>query len=1168
MASSALAAPAVPTISKEAVAEVTETSATLKGTINPGEKQTEYRFEYVDQATFEAEGFATAISAPVPNGIVAEGTLDVAVEAPIEGLVPGTVYRFHLFAKNSKGKVTGPDSLFATYTPPPIFGPCPNEAFRSGKFSPLAHPSAELPDCRAYEQASPVDKNGGDATGSGGYVKASPDGNAISFLATSGVPGGDGAQRMPAYLAARAGAGWSTHGLMPPATAGNKARVLGWLPDFSQVFTKANTLGELQPEALFSRPGGGGALTQVTPYTANPSLDAYDFAGASKDGSVVLFESPADLGTVPAGIQGTSNVYAWDRESKTLHLASVMNDEQPPAKGALAGPYDWAHGANSQSLSQGGAKLKYYVQEERAVAEDGSLYFTASGTGKLYLRRNPTEPQSAMSGGQCTEAAKACTVEVSASHRTPPDPAGPRPAAFMAASADGSKAYFTSSEELTDDANTGPVQPPARIGRATIGASEAEDPKPGFLPAHALGVTTSPDGKFIYWADPTTHFIGRAELSGEGVANEEPEYIDTGETSFESHPVTNPGVLESAPSTPRYVAVDSKYVYWTNTGPLGRNELAGADHPVEGAGTIGRAKIGTSKGEEVEPEFIKGASNPHGIAVNATYVYWANALGGGQRSIGRAEIGGGGVEQGFDPLSETPYGVALSPTHIYFSTNNPGTPDGTGFIVSVPLEGGKEDGFVGIGGFAGQEWLRGIAIEGSYVYWASRAEGAIGRIPLGDITSGACKAKPACEKEYIKVDGSLEGLAVAGGHLYWSVNGETPPNPGNDLYRFDAQSGALTDLTSDLSEENGAEVKGVLGTSADGSYVYFAANGDLDGPGGEGTPGDCHGPSLGSLKGSCNLYLWHEGDPITFIAKLEMDGIGDAIDMAPSPKEIFTTVYYPKDAFVSPDGRTLLFRSGQKLTVYENDGAGELYRYRVGEPGFLCVTCSPTGEALEGGFGLASLIPPGVKPPDPAELTSRHLSADGERFFFETTEALVSADTDGAEGCPSTGQFRVCQDVYEWEAPGAGSCKEGGPGYAPLIGGCLYLLSVGKEHEAAFFGDASESGDDIFLFTRSQLVGQDQDELYDVYDVHANGGLAAQNEPPKVPCEGEGCKPATTPAPSVESPPSFVGPPNPKRPQACPKGKHRVKSRCVKRHKAKSKGRHKRHASHNRGGAK
>jgi hypothetical protein len=1172
-ASSALATPAVPTISKEAVAEVTETSASLKGTIDPGEKQTEYRFEYVDQASFEVEGFATAISVPVPNGIVPEGTEDVAVQTPIEGLSPGTLYRFHLFAKNSKGKVTGPDSLFATFAPPPTFGPCPNEAFRSGNLSPLSHPSAELPDCRVYEQASPVDKNGGDATGTGGFVKAGADGNAISFLSTSGVPGGDGAQRMPAYLATRDAKGeWSTHGLMPPATAGNKARVLGWQPDFSQVFTKANTLGELQPEALFSRPGAGGALTQITPHVTTPGLDGFDFAGSSKDGSKVIFESPAVLGTIPAGLEGASNVYAWDRESETLRLAGVMNDEQPPAKGAFAGPYDWARGTSALNLSQGGAKLKYYIQEERAVSADGSFYFTAVGTGKLYLRENPTQPQSAMSGEQCTEADKACTIEVSASHRTPPDPAGARPAAFMAASADGSKAFFTSSEKLTDDANTGPVQPPAQIGRAKVGEGPAEDPKPGFLPANALGLATSPDGKFIYWADPVTHFIGRAELSGEGVVNPEPEYIDTGETSFESHPVSNPGVLESAPSAPRYVAVDSKYVYWTNTGPLGRDTEEGADGPVDGAGTIGRAEIGPSEGEEVEPEFIKGAFDPQGIAVNAEHIYWANEASGNSGSIARATIEGEEVDPVFHVFigaftGSLPYGLALSPTRLYFSTVAPGP--GAGFISSIPLEGGKET-FVFIGNFPGGEWLRGLAVDGSHVYWVSRRHGSISRAKISDFHEAFphnCVEIATCEPEFIKPEGTLEGLATAGEHLFWSVNGETPPNPGNDLYRFDAEGGALTDLTPDPSEENGAEVKGVLGTSADGSYVYFAANGDLDGPGGEAMPGDCHGPSLGSMSGSCSLYLWHEGEPTSFIARLKT---GDAPDLAPTPLTLFN-FYIPKTAFVSPNGHTLLFRSQQKLTSYDNNGVAEFYRYRVGEPGLLCVTCNPTGAAPEAPAKLTSIEPPGVAPPDPAELTSRNLSADGERFFFETTEALVAADTDGAEGCPLTGVlFFRCQDVYEWEAPGAGSCKEGGPGYAPLIGGCLYLLSVGKEQEPAFFGDASESGDDAFIFTRSRLVGQDQDGLYDVYDAHVDGGLATQNEAPKLPCEGEACKPATSAAPQVESPPSFSGPPNPthKRSSACPKGKRRVKSRCVKPHKAKGKGRHKRHASHNRGGAK
>ena len=62
-------------------------------------------------------------------------------------------------------------------------------------------------------------------------------------------------------------------------------------------------------------------------------------------------------------------------------------------------------------------------------------------------------------------------------------------------------------------------------------------------------------------------------------------------------------------------------------------------------------------------------------------------------------------------------------------------------------------------------------------------------------------------------------------------------------------------------------MQGVLGASADGSYLYFAANGVLAAGA---SPGDCKGP-VSRPSGKCNLYLWHEGQT-SFIAALNEDG--------------------------------------------------------------------------------------------------------------------------------------------------------------------------------------------------------------------------------------------------------------------------------------------------------
>jgi hypothetical protein len=108
---------------------------------------------------------------------------------------------------------------------------------------------------------------------------------------------------------------------------------------------------------------------------------------AKLNAAPAALEGKQDAGDPGVGVLDVvdrANLYLGDRDTDQISFVSVLNDETAPPAGA----YDWIGGF----LNQGGTSADYTNQDQHAISADGkSIYFTAAGSGKLYLRTNPTQ---------------------------------------------------------------------------------------------------------------------------------------------------------------------------------------------------------------------------------------------------------------------------------------------------------------------------------------------------------------------------------------------------------------------------------------------------------------------------------------------------------------------------------------------------------------------------------------------------------------------------------------------------------------------------------------------------------------------------------------------------------------------------------------------------------
>jgi hypothetical protein len=426
-------------------------------------------------------------------------------------------------------------------------------------------------------------------------------------------------------------------------------------------------------------------------------------------------------------------------------------------------------------------------------------------------------------------------------------------------------------------------------------------------------------------------------------------------------------------------------------------------------------------------------------------------------SVG-APAGLEGVQWGSAPTASSGFGSSADASHVVFTSPPELTPDSAAASSPYLYDWSAARGALSLVGRAPltDEVLttlvhlepvrqRPVSADGSRIFFGGGGSGC-----------GVCIRIDAATTQVVSAPGSTFWFASSDGSLAYITTS------GDELKRYDVNA-------DELGPSLGGEVQGVLGTSADGSRVYFVSKEDL-------IPGEKNSEGDEAEATKNNLYLWTDDGTaegaITFIATGNTSSVfidnweEHHPDTVPSSR-------------VTPDGMHLAFTANNSLTGYPNGGNSEAYLYSTATGRLVCASCNPiaaptSGASIDGFFV------------DTMPRLPQNLSDDGSLLFFNTKEALVPRDSNNLV------------DAYEYDA----------------VSGEVALISTGTANENTPFADAGASGNDAFLRTHQQLVGIDQEEAADIYDARVGGGLASQYLSSSPPCTGDGCRGATSPAPS------------------------------------------------------
>jgi hypothetical protein len=340
-------------------------------------------------------------------------------------------------------------------TPARAEAACPNGQLR------VESRSTSLPDCRAYELVTPPNKNGALINENflgGGFPAISTDGKRVIAVSIQcfGDPESCRVERKTGgepYAFDRAAGGWVTHPLAPPSTVETHTQWTVSADAGTALFTFPRVPPGVIEEDFYGRDEHGAFLDVGPVGEHTEEVFRLLYVGSTGDLSHVVYQT-----------RGAS-VWSFNPSAGSAVYEYTGTGNATPLMVAVTGGFE-SHELISTCRTILGGEFPM-PKENGALSKDGrTVYFAAEGHSEncpltekapaateLYARIDGELPdaRSVLISGPTPAA---CTSEECRKSTT--EAAAARGAGFVGASADGSRAFFTDTQQLTDGASEDP----------------------------------------------------------------------------------------------------------------------------------------------------------------------------------------------------------------------------------------------------------------------------------------------------------------------------------------------------------------------------------------------------------------------------------------------------------------------------------------------------------------------------------------------------------------------------------------------------------------------------------------------------------------------------------------------------------------------------------------